>query len=297
MVAWLAIIPAAISAIDAVSRYSQTSSGIESQSAWRSYNANMGLQTSFNNIISQNQIAQINAEAAISLGKTQAAAALGAAGYNESLLRATTQYNDLLFEEELQSLWEQADLDLKLLEQQRAQERGAIIAGQAASGTVIGEGSNEDVLIYQGTQAALDAFVVRHNADIKAAEIMNARARNLWEGEVQANKIRYEGRLSATVAMANANIGAMTGLAGQMISSQAAQKSAWSNYIAQSYGLNQEQTYSEQQAKNQLTQGLFTSAGQFASAYFAQKEPSLLIEDPNKNTQYDPSYRGYNQPR
>jgi len=297
MVAWLAIIPAAISAISTISQYSQNKSGIESQSAWRSYNANMGLQTSFRNILAKNQIAQINAQAAIGLGKAQAGAILGAAGYNESITRATVQYNDLLFEEELKGIWEQEDLDLRLLEQQRAQERGIIVAGQAASGTVIGEGSNEDVLIFQRTQAVLDAFVIRHNADIQANEIMNARARNLWEGEVQANKIRYEGSLSASVAMTNASIGAITGLATQLVASEAERTTAWSNFMSQFYGNIQETSYNDQQAQNQLVHGMFSAAGQFASSYFAQKEPSLLIDDPDKNTIYDPAYAGYNQPR
>lgn len=275
MVAWAVIIPAAISAISSLSQHAQGQAGIESQQAWRAYNANMQLRTTFNNVLARNQLAQMNANAALAVGQAQAQATLGAAAYNADLIRATSQYNDLLYEEQLTNLWEQEGLDLKLLEMQRAQERGAVIAGQAASGTVIGEGSNEDVLVYQKTQEALDAFVVRHNADKQADSIMNARARNLWEGESQANKVRYEGQLSATVAMANAGIQALTGLGTAQISGQADITSAWSRFLSESLDNQQQTSYANQENNNALTHGLFTSVGQFVSGYYASKSPDI----------------------
>ena len=275
MVAWVALIPAAISAISTVSQYSQQTSGIKTQSAWQSYNANMELMTTFNNARSKNQLVQINAQAALSLGKAQASAILGAAAYNAEVIKSTSMYNDLLFEEELATVWEQEELDLKLLELQRAQERGAIIAGQAASGTVIGEGSNEDVLIFQKTQEALDAFVVRHNADKQAARIMNSRARNLWEGEMAAEKVRYEGTLNAAVASTNAGVQALSGLATAQISSQADITSAWNRFMSANYGIEQNVTYSTQQAQNQLTAGLFNAGSQAVSAYYQNKVPDI----------------------
>ena len=104
---------------------------------------------------------------------------------------------------------------------ERERERKTIEANQAASGTLMGVGSNAQVLIDQKTQEELDKFIVKHNADIQASRIQNAKAQNLWLGEMEMLKIGYEGQVSAGVAQANANLQAMGTLATTAISSMA----------------------------------------------------------------------------
>ena len=299
--AWWMAIPAVISLVSSFSQSSQQAAAGEQAASWARYNANMGYQVASGNIAARTQLAMLNAQAAQTTAQVQAGAIMGSAGFNAAMVQATTRYNDLLMKEEEDLLWEQMGLDLKLLGQQRAQERGEIIANQAASGTVIGEGSNADVVISQKTQEALDAFVVRHNADVQANKIMNARAQNMWQGEAQVRKITYEGQLGASVALANANTAAMTGLASARIQGAADRQSNWYRLMAGLQASNYTQSNAYQQSSNTLTHGLFSAAGQFASSYYANKVPtsswgssgSLLAE----NTQYDPSYVGYNQPR
>ena len=86
------------------------------------------------------------------------------------MIFATTSYNALLQEQELSRLWEDEGLALEQLGAERARERGGIIAEQGASGTVIGEGSNEDVIVSQMTQEAMDATVIQHGADRQVHE-------------------------------------------------------------------------------------------------------------------------------
>jgi len=263
-----------ISLVSSFSQSQQQSASGEQSAAWARYNAGMQFNVASGNIAARTQLAMLNAQAGRATASAQASAIMGAAGFNASMVRATTQYNDLLMKEEEDLLWEQMDLDLKLLGQQRAQERGEIIANQAASGTVIGEGSNADVVISQKTQEALDAFVVRHGADVQANKIMNSRARNMWEGEAQVRKIAYEGQLGASVAMANANIAATTGLATAQIQAQADRQSAWYQLMAGMSGANYTQSNAYQQSQNTLTHGLFSAAGQAVSSYYGSKVPS-----------------------
>lgn len=254
--------------------------------AWAEYNANMALRTAENNAATRNQIALFNAKAALASGDIQAQVSSGVAAYNAGMIQAVTRYNDLLLQEDLSLMWEQNDLDLKLLEQQRARERGALVANQGASGTVIGEGSNADVIVAQKTQEALDAFVMRHSADIKAAKIMNARAQNLWQGEVAAEKTMWEGHLGAAVSLANSRIQAASGLVSERLSSDAAMRTAWSQFQAGMYGGQQARSALNQQAQNTFVDGLFgagksaiSSAYQYKIAGLEKQRGSLIADE------------------
>ena len=299
---WWMAIPALISAASSIYGYTQQKAAAGQQAQWARYNADMGFNTSLGNVAARNELAMVNAKMAMAAGEVQAEALQGAAQFNADVIHATTLYNDLLLEEDLALNWEALGLDLKLLEQQRAQERGAIIANQAASGTVINEGSNLDVIISQRTQEELDAFVTMHNADIRAAQIMNTRAQNLWQGEMQARKAIWEGNLGASVAMANANLSALGQMANAFISGRAETTSAMYKLQSDLYGAQFGLSAANQQAVNGLTQGLFSSMGQAVSSYYSAKTPSvtqpgssLLASD--VGTMYDPNYVGYNQPR
>ena len=131
---------------------------------------------------------------------------------------------------------------------------------------------------------------------------MNKRAQNTWEGEMTARKYIYEGKLGAAVASANAQLSALGQLSNAFISGRAETTSALFKLQSDLYGAKFGLSTAQQQNANALTQGIFSSMGQAASAYYANKIPSaaqpgtsLLASD--QGTMYDPSYVGYNQPR
>lgn len=274
-------IPALVSAASAISQSGQQQQAASTQGTWTRYNAQMGYNTTVGNIRSQMNLTRVNAMFAMRAGAAQTGVIAAQARYNAQMIYATTMYNDELLERELELMWDGTELTLEQLEDQRAVERGAIVANQAASGTVIGEGSNAEVIIDQKTQEAMDAFIIRHNADIQASNITNARTQGLWQGQAQSQRVIFEGQLQAASVMNNAIASAAGGLATSAISGMANLKSA--DYALRA-GMSQGDIYQmqgNQAAQNNLFQGLFSAAGQGISAYYAQaRTPSLMHYNP-----------------
>ncbi len=252
---------------------SSADSQFSNQQAWSMYNARMQYDVALGNIFAQTMLANYNANLAMQAGQIRAGAILDTAAYNSGIIRNTVDYNDTLLEEELSLMWEASELDLMLIEQQRARERGTMVATQAASGTVIGEGSNADVIVDQKTQEALDTFVIRHGADIQASKIQNARAQSRWQGEVQIQKTLWEGELGAYVTMANASLQASGIRTSAAVSGLANMQSA--KFGLQSAFFGQEMASSAFSANNtqNLVSGMFSAAASGASAYAAMSTP------------------------
>jgi len=270
---WWMAIPVVLSAASAAYSSMQQRDYGETAEAWQRYNASMQYNVSLDNLFNQALLTQYNAKMALAAGDLKASAIMASADYNVSLLRATTEYNDSLLEEEVSLLWESVDLDLELLEQQRARERGTILANQAASGTVMGEGSNLDVIISQKTQEALDAFIIRHGADIKAKQIQNARAQNLFSGEMQARKIAWEGELGAAVSKSMASIQASSMLMEGGLRLGAGLQTAEYQRQAGMYGASMTGYEWDQRSWSTLVQGMFSAASRGVSAYYGSKAP------------------------
>lgn len=273
--AWWLAIPAALSAISAISQSGQQSQNAYAAGQWSRYNAQMGYNTTLGNLRSQMQLSKFNAALAMKAGSAAASIAAGAASYNAQMIHSTALYNDSLLEEELRLMWSGADLEMEQIEKERARERGGIIATQAASGTVIGVGSNEDVIVAQKTQEAMDSFIVRHGADLQAAKITNARTQGLWQAQAQIAKTLYEGRLGAASAMNNAIAQAAGGMAQAAIGGLAELTSARFKLDAGMAGGNLAESQGMQQSQNTLFSGIFGAASQGVSAYYNQKVPDL----------------------
>lgn len=299
---WWMAIPAVLQAGAAIAGASGASKQNESQLAINRYNAGMQYQTDINNANSVMAIGGMNAAMAMAAGRVNASAIMQAAQlqssvgkqvaqYNAEMTRVAAGYNDSLFAEELTNLWEAAELDMALLENQRAVEAGAITADQAASGTVLGEGSNADVLIDQETQAQLDAFIVRHNANTQANSIKNARAKGMWEANMQIQKIMWEGELNSYATLTNARIqsGAALAQAGLQaagtlataaISSNAERRTAVNRYNAGMYGASQQYSSNRTAISTNLITGLFNAGATGVSTYFGAKQ----VPSPPRNT-------------
>lgn len=287
-------VPMAISAASAIANRASSSSQNKNQAAWNRYNAESqyGIDTLNNstalalgqmNAALAMKAGDVNAALALHSGKIDSLVAQRTADYNAAMLTATAQYNDSLLESELSSMWETAELDLMLLDNQRQVERGQIVAEQAASGTVIGEGSNADVLIDQRTQAELDAFVVRHNADVQAASISNARAQGMWEAQVGVQHTIWQGQMESYYAVANSEIRAQGIKANAALDSAAMGASSSINYWAgtQSANLRRQAgiagaslnyNQNQQTISNNFVQGMFSAAASGASRYYQYKQ-------------------------
>ena len=265
---------AAVSAVGSIYSANQASAQNESQQAWNEYNAQMGYNNSMSNIESQTMLGMFNAAMAQKAGDISADAQLAAAAYNAEMVSITTAYNNDLLAEEDRLLWEAMDLDLVLMERQREAERGAIVNQQASSGTTIGEGSNLDVVADQMKQEAMDAFVIRHNADVGAAQIQNAIAQNTWQGEAQIQQIMWEGETGAYMSRANADLQAMGTMAETMISRDAGITSANYALSAGMTGATQAYDANNFAISQNLTNGLFSSASSAVGSYYSGKAVS-----------------------
>jgi len=235
--------------------------------AWNTYNAQMGYDTALMNIQSNLAISRLNASLISGEAKVRNYVTAVTTNANVSLLDVTRLYNDSLLEAEELNLWNSVNLDLHILAKQRAAERGNIIATQAASGTVIGEGTNQDIVEAQMTQEALDAFVIRHGANIQAGKISDARARGSWETDVQIEKVKWEGKLSQWATNANAAMNVQASLAGAGITAIAGMQSASNQLMSGMAGISQGAAAYDTSNSQQLTRGLFSAAEQGVVAY------------------------------
>ena len=122
------------------------------QQAWQKYGNRLRYNAAVFNIRNQAVLSTINAMSVVRSAELSARQQEKMSYYNAGLIYSTQQYNERLLDQELDRIWQAEDLALEQILQVRARERGGLIAGQAASGTVIGEGSNFDVIVSQKTQ-------------------------------------------------------------------------------------------------------------------------------------------------
>lgn len=273
---WWMAIPAVLTAANALYTSKQQKDAAAAQQKWNIYNSHTQYSVSLNNIKSQAALAQFNAAMAKRAGGIQSEALTKTARLNADIIEETSTYNDSLLEEEVALLWEKTGLDVKLLQQQRARERGGLIAAQSASGTVIGEGSNADVIIAQKAQEQLELFVIQHGADIQATKIANARAQGEWQADMAIEKVLWEGQMGSYVAKANADLQSLGILGEAAISGSAALTTAGYQLEAGIHGSQMDFNAGNQTANNTLTTGLFSAASQGVQAYYTSQNSSLV---------------------
>jgi len=284
---WWMAIPAIISVASTIYKTVSATEQAGIQQQWQIYNANMGYNTALSNINSQLGLAAFNAAAARKAASAAASAQASVGAYNASIIRATALYNDKLFEEDLRLLWEKNDLDMLLIEKQRARERGGILAAQSASGTVMGVGSNREAIIAQKTQEELDKTIVTHNAEIQAAKIQNARAQSMWNAEVKARAVAWEGSVSAAVTMANANAQAASMLAQSAFSGRAQLQTAEYQRQAGIWGSAFDAASNRQSIWNNFMGGMFNSINSGIRSYYANRNPyGSLASELNAGSNY-----------
>jgi hypothetical protein len=213
---------------------------------------------------------------------------------NASLIQQTQEFNDLLYEQGVIETWTSANLDLELLGYQRARERGAIIANQGASGTVIGEGSNRDVVVDQMTQEALDKYIIKVGADQKVRDLTNARLQSKYQADMEIKKLAYEGRIENRNAILSTKFAVAEEKATAGIDYVTNMALATMGYTADSDSADNIYDANNAKSKANLTAGLIGAAGTMGSAYFNAKAAGT---DTILTKQFDASADHKGQPK
>ncbi len=253
-------VTAAVSAYGAYSSSKSASAQNENQAAWNRYNALMQNNVSSQNLNAQAQLGIFNANMIAQQGRVKSEVSRKVAAYNADLLESSMVYNDSLLAREEALLWEKTDLDIFMLEKQRARERGAMIADMAASGTDINEGTNADIIVSQKTQEALDAFIIRHGADIQAQKIEDSRNKNIYEGEMAIQRTLWDGEMQAFTDNYNASMQAASIGAETTVSFLSGMQSAEYQLQAGMYGAEISYANNDARISNQLTSSLMNTA-------------------------------------
>lgn len=213
---------------------------------------------------------------------------------NASLIQQTQEFNDMLYEQGVIETWTSANLDLELLGYQRARERGAIVANQGASGTVIGEGSNRDVVIDQMTQEALDKYIIKVGADQKVRDLTNARLQSKYQADMEIKKLAYEGRIENRNAILSTKFAVAEEKATAGIEYVTNMALATMGYSADSDSAKNIYDANNAKSKANLTAGLVGAVGTMGSAYFKAKAAG---DDTILTKQFDASADHKGQPK
>jgi len=243
---------------------------------WMEYSKEIQYMTDMFNLDVQSAIAAFNAKSVMLSAKADATLAYKNATYNMGVIAATTQYNNALVQEELEDLWEDEELAQEQLALFAAREKGTIVANQAASGTVIGEGSNRDIVVGQMTQRALDSEIIKFGADRKAAVLANAQAKGTWEGQVAINQAMWEGEMAASRSMMQAATTAAGIGANAAMGRVAGEWNAEHNRLMADAGIAMDQANFNNQQTQNLVNGLFSAAGTGAQLYYFNKNPRSI---------------------
>lgn len=267
---WLAV-PAIASAASSLIGAGVSSSAARSEGqraqAYASWNANN--QT----LWGQEQAAMISKAASINASTlmSQASANIGlnnqAIAYNVAQIQAANQYNTSLMEEEVDLLFDQLELNQHMLHVDSAKAIGSEVARQSASGTVIGEGSNAEVVSSMMAESALADAVLFANAQDKANVIQNSIAKSNWEAIQAINKVQFEGRLNNQASMINAQAQAQSIALDGAMGSFNAVRSAENRAKEIIYGGSQTKANQESQSRAYLANGLLSAGSSLLTAY------------------------------
>jgi len=176
-------------------------------------------------------------------------------------------YSIELLDREEDMMWDQFGLDIMQRQKIRDMDVGTFEAQAAASGVVLGQDSSANVASHIITESSLDELVMRHNADLKATEILNAKARSLWESEIAIQQTLWEGSVGISTGAINTmasamGIGAQTAL-DSSVSMNNTYLSNWSN----TYNANLQAQQYTRAANQAWVNGAFQFGSSMASAY------------------------------
>ncbi len=243
------------------------------------------INTGMVNAYSIGAAGQTNAMQQVVAAELSAGSLLQVADYNSELVKATTEFNLSLLANELPKILDAYEIDETHLWQQEARTEGALRAFQGASGTVLDEGSNLDVLIDSRTEALMDSFIIGLQYQWDVQSVADAMNKTAWEGQMQINKstfeanvqarnIRNQATLNAFTILSNATLDQFTTLNAALADSNTAMNRGIANY--NSYVSSGQAAVDEANSMN-VVRGI-KSFGNAATGYLS-KPPSGADRD------------------
>ena len=265
--AWWMAIPALLSVAGSISSAASARSEGNRATIYAGYNA---IQTRQWGLEQANMIAvagQYNANQIISNYNAKSALAAKAREYNIAALRSAQELNELQALEEIDSIMDAQELDTELLHVDTAKAIGSTIAQQAGSGTVIGEGSNADVVVAMKAKEALMDLVIDTNAVNAINEVKNGLAIGDFETESAVRKIMWEGELSDKARAIEATSAARSTMFNSIVNASSTLRSAENKATSLFYTGQQQNSAQQAQANSYLFQGLTTGTSLLISGF------------------------------
>lgn len=198
MAAWvIPVVMAGLSMVQGWAGNAQQRSNAKAAEAWGVYNASIAKKFAEFNADSIERLAAVNSAFVFESAETNASVVEAIAQYNATLRVQTAEYNAQLLEKEAALVWDAQELDQEIFWRSAEQLQKETRATFASSGVEINTGSPVDYVVDQRTQAKLESFVIRHNAEIQMEKLLDAAALGRWQGEAEAAAMIYEGNMEA----------------------------------------------------------------------------------------------------
>ena len=168
------------------------------------------IQTGMVNAYSIGASGRTNALQQVMSAELSSKSLLDVTRYNNVLTKATTEFNLSLLANELPKILDAYEIDQMHLWQQEARTEGALRAFQGASGTVLDEGSNLDVLVDSRTEALMDSFIMGLQYHWNVESVADQMNKTAWEGQMAINKASYEAHIQSKNIKNQAALNAFT---------------------------------------------------------------------------------------
>ena len=196
MAAWvIPAVMAGISLIQGLSGSAQAKRNAELAMEWGEYNAAQARRYADFNARSILAVSSINSQMVGFESEMNAAITTEIAKYNAALRVQTAEYNAQLLEREAELVWNQQELDQAIWKRESERAMKQTRAKFGSSGIEVNVGSPIDYMVDQSTQAKLESFIIRHNADIQMGKLLDAAALGRWEGEREAANMVFQAQL------------------------------------------------------------------------------------------------------
>lgn len=237
------------------------------------YNATLTMNTASQNAESIMDLANLNVRLGTmsNLSNTQVMVAL--AEHNARLREFTSEYDARLLENEVKTIYDALELDEYLFDQQIDQLVGKSKVQYAHNGWAIDSGTALGYRVDQRTQAELEKFVMRYNADVSANRIMNEAAITRWNGFAEAQTIRFEAKANSKLSILNqmfSNVQTMGQATYDSFTTMMNANLQAQGIIAESQAQGQ---FYRNRASSELISSLFSAAGSAASVFGSSYTP------------------------
>ena len=264
---WGTAIGAVVGGVVGLMGGSASDAAMKARLEWNEYNAKTRYDIDTVNTLASTAIAKMNADLIQAEAEYRADVIEATVDYDSRMIASTIQYNNLLGEQETELIWESAGLEADQIRMYRERERGQLIATQAASGIVVDRGTYHKVVQDQKMQQALDTFIVYRNAQVGAAQVLDAMAKSTWEGEMQIKRIQWNGALATQQARISAGLQSTTLMESALVKAEMDKISAKQRYDNTVIsGTQMESTYKTENTTN-MVNGLFSSASKVAPMF------------------------------